>query len=121
MKEKTITIPYEEYQELCRIQKWSEDYKKTVFVVKHHETNSFELRWWEVYSNDEYVKEVNEELGKLYLSREEGDILKDMNANLLNEVNDLKKEPRYNMLYSTLLFFNFVWILAYVIGEYILK
>lgn len=121
MSERTITIPYEEYQELRRFRDFADDSQDTVVVEKRQDGMGYSLKQWVTYSKDEYIKEVNEELHSLYLSREEGDILKELNAELTNKIEELKKEPPYKKMFNTLLFFNFLCILAYIIGEYILK
>lgn len=81
MSERTITIPYEEYQEL-----------KTL-----------------------------SEIAVRCLSEEDGDALKKQNVELQEKIDEMKYEPRYRMLFHALLFYNFLCVLAFVIGEYILN
>lgn len=121
MSERTITIPYEEYKELRIFRDFADDSQDTVVVEKRHDGRGYSLKQWVTYSKDEYIKEVNNELHSFYLSREEGDILKELNAELTNKIEELKKEPPYKKMFNTLLFFNFLCILAYIIGEYIHK
>ena len=73
-------------------------------------------------STDDVIKSVSVMLPEaVYLSREEGEALKKENAELMEKIEELKKEPPYKKMFNTLLFFNFLCVLAYVIGEYILN
>lgn len=121
MSERTITIPYKEYQELNKFREVMKDNKQRVVVERHLDTMNYHLVNWDVYSSDEYVKKVNAELSKHYLSEKEGNELKRQNADLQEKIEELKQEPPYKKMFNTLLFFNFLCILAYIIGEYILN
>ena len=121
MSERTITIPYEEYQELRRFRDFADDSQDTVIVEKRQDGMGYSIKQWVTYSKDKYIQEVNEELHSHYLSTEEGEALKEENAELKEKIEELKKEPSYKKMFNTLLFFNFLCVLAYVIGEYILK
>lgn len=121
MNERTITIPYEEYKELRRFRDFADDSQDTVVVEKRQDGMGYSLKQWVTYSKDEYIKEVNEELHSHYLSTEEGEALKKENVELMEKIEELKKEPPYKKMFNTLLFFNFLCILAYTIGEYILN
>lgn len=121
MSERTITIPYEEYQELRRFRDFADDSQDTVIVEKRQDGMGYSLKQWVTYSKDKYIKEVNEELHNHYLSTEEGESLKEENAELKEKIEELGKEPSYKKMFNTLLFFNFLCVWAYIIGEYILK
>ena len=121
MSERTITIPYKEYQELNRFREVMKKNKQKVVVERRLDTMNYHLVNWYVYTSDEYVKKINDELSERYLSEKEGDELRRRNAELMEKIEELKKEPPYKKMFNTLLFFNFLCILAYIIGEYILN
>jgi len=121
MNERTITIPYKEYQTLCLFQKMAEEHQDMIVVKKECSETYSSVEIWTAYSKDDYAKDLNEKLKRYFLSTEEGEALKKENAELIEKIEELKKEPPYKKMFNTLLFFNFLCILPYVIGEYILK
>lgn len=63
----------------------------------------------------------NSELRKNTVSKELYEAIKEVNVELQEKIEELKQEPPYKKMFNTLLFFNFLCCLCYVIGEYILK
>lgn len=121
MSERTITIPYEEYHDLCRFRDMAEKHQDAIVVKKHCHEGFASIEYWIVYSKDDYAKDLNNALQSRFLSTEEGEALKKENTELQEKIEELKQEPPYKKMFNTLLFFNFLCILAYVIGEYILN
>lgn len=121
MSERTITIPYKEYLNLCLFKKMAEEHQDLIVVKKHCSGTYHEAEFWTAYSKDDYAKDLNEEMKRNFLSTEEGESLKKENAGLMEKIEELKKEPPYKKMFNTLLFFNFLCVLAYIIGEYIFK
>lgn len=121
MSERTITIPYEEYQKLRRFRDFADDSQDLIVVKKYCSGTYHDAVFWTAYSKDDYAKDLNKKLKSHYLSTEEGEALKKENTDLQEKIEELKQEPPYKKMFNTLLFFNFLCILAYVIGEYILN
>lgn len=121
MSDKTITIPYKEYQNLLLFRKMAEEHQDSIVVEKHTNTGFSCMEYWTVYSKDDYAKDLNEKLRSHFLSTEEGEALKKENADLQEKIEELKQGPPYKKMFHTLLFFNFLCVLAYIIGEYILN
>ena len=64
MKEKVITIPYEEYQELTTIKKTMES-NGDVFIREECCGGFGSHSFWYIYTKDEYIKQILEENHKL--------------------------------------------------------
>lgn len=107
MSEKTITIPYEEYLELQTFKSVAE---KDVTMIRHT-TNSlgrfYEYKY--VYTKDLAVQRLSQELKNA----------KEELAKANEREEKLSHETPYKSMFQTLLFFNFLCCLAYIIGEYI--
>jgi hypothetical protein len=99
----------------------AEEHQDMIVVKKECSETYSSVEIWSVYSRDDYAKDLNEKLKRYFLSTEEGEALKKENAELMEKIEELKKEPPYKKMFNTLLFFNFLCVLAYIIGEYILK
>lgn len=109
MSERTITIPYEEYQELQLFKSVAE--KDVTMIRQTVDTFGNFYKYEYVYTKD---------LAVMHLSQE----LKDAKEELVkaDEREEQRPcEPPYKALFHTLLFYNFLCVLAYIIGEYILN
>lgn len=71
---------------------------------------------------EEYLELKNlSEIAVRCLSEEEGEALKKKNAELQEKIDEMKYEPCYRGLFHALLFYNFLGVLAFIIGECILN
>lgn len=62
MSERTITIPFEEYEELKHFKRMAqEEYMKIYLKTERFDFGSCH-KWWEIYTKDEAVRKITDEL-----------------------------------------------------------
>ena len=59
-----ITIPYEEYKELQTFRDIANSDADRIFVKNEIDCIGHHYNWWTVYTKDDYVKNILEELNK---------------------------------------------------------
>ena len=64
MNERMITIPYEEYKELQTFRDIANSDADRIFVKNETDSIGHHYSWWTVYTKDDYVKNILEELNK---------------------------------------------------------
>lgn len=106
MDERMITIPYEEYKELQTFRNIANSDADRIFVKNEIDSIGHHYNWWTVYTKDDYVKNILEELNK-YKEKE--------------QKAETPEDSELNVLYKPLFWFLFFLLLIYVILQVIFK
>lgn len=106
MSERTIIIPYEEYKELQTFKEIAQKSEDRVFVKNETFSYGNHYNWWEVYTKDDYIKSILQELNEYKKKEQEAEIPED---------------SELNVPYKPLFWFIFFLLLIYVILQVIFK